>query len=476
MRLERVGNGSRRGSAVAEQLARCRGIICLILALACQKCWLEVATVSSLLSFPALGLDRHAVFFLTEGATMLLAALFASRLRALLDRGAFYSVMGTLLAASMILSLFANLPGAPTALLTVAGALVGGIAASILYLAIMALLCVLGPVLAVVVYLLGTILSFYFIVVCYALPQEVLPAIALLLSVVPYIALWGGSSCLRSDEAAIVPKDERMPHGAWKVLVLLSVMGFVFSLQESGMGNALFASGSMSAIGSHIVEAAFFLGIVFLGDRFHYVTVVRFALPVTALLFLFMPTNTLVTKAVSDVSGAAFYSLVTIYGVFTLFVLCSRHGYSPLRLFGLVFGAHNLCTMLGNLVTQLATYAAISPEMRSYLLLGVALLAMGYMFYLVVGGDAFSLWPRSFDDGAAPADPEEARRIACRLLAEEHGLTAREEEIVGLLAEGLSFPEIQEKLCLAEGTMKTHRRNIYAKCGVHSREALIDLL
>jgi LuxR family maltose regulon positive regulatory protein len=48
-------------------------------------------------------------------------------------------------------------------------------------------------------------------------------------------------------------------------------------------------------------------------------------------------------------------------------------------------------------------------------------------------------------------------------------LTEREVEILQLIAEGLTNPEIANRLFLSLHTVKTHTRNIYSKLGVHNR-------
>jgi LuxR family maltose regulon positive regulatory protein len=48
-------------------------------------------------------------------------------------------------------------------------------------------------------------------------------------------------------------------------------------------------------------------------------------------------------------------------------------------------------------------------------------------------------------------------------------LTEREIEVLTLIAEGLSNPEIAEKLVLSVGTVKTHVKHIYGKLGVDDR-------
>jgi DNA-binding NarL/FixJ family response regulator len=53
-------------------------------------------------------------------------------------------------------------------------------------------------------------------------------------------------------------------------------------------------------------------------------------------------------------------------------------------------------------------------------------------------------------------------------VASSAALTAREREVLQLLAEGLSSPEIGRRLFVATSTVETHRRNVMRKLGIHS--------
>jgi DNA-binding NarL/FixJ family response regulator len=57
----------------------------------------------------------------------------------------------------------------------------------------------------------------------------------------------------------------------------------------------------------------------------------------------------------------------------------------------------------------------------------------------------------------------------------ENALTAREREIVSLVAEGLSNKEIARHLGVTDGTVKIHLHNIYRKLDVGNRTALTAL-
>ena len=54
------------------------------------------------------------------------------------------------------------------------------------------------------------------------------------------------------------------------------------------------------------------------------------------------------------------------------------------------------------------------------------------------------------------------------------GLSAREAEIMSLIASGHTNGEIATRLFLAEKTVKNHVNRIYAKLGVGSRHAAIS--
>lgn len=75
--------------------------------------------------------------------------------------------------------------------------------------------------------------------------------------------------------------------------------------------------------------------------------------------------------------------------------------------------------------------------------------------------------------GAIPGLDLAAR---CRDIALERGLTPREFEVLTVLAHGNSLARVQSDLVISEGTAITHRRNIYRKLDVHSKQELLDFV
>lgn len=64
-------------------------------------------------------------------------------------------------------------------------------------------------------------------------------------------------------------------------------------------------------------------------------------------------------------------------------------------------------------------------------------------------------------------------RIQPRATDEQAPLTPRERQIVGLVAEGRSGPEIAAELHITHDTVRTHVRNAMAKVGARSRAHLV---
>lgn len=115
--------------------------------------------------------------------------------------------------------------------------------------------------------------------------------------------------------------------------------------------------------------------------------------------------------------------------------------------------------------------------------------AIGFVMVLIAGNivgiildrgrqEYASDLPRELaDEEPTEKAPEEnAVLVACGGLAQEYRLTRREEEILRLLAEGMTASAIAETLVVSTSTAKSHMRNIYAKLDVHTQSELLLLI
>ena len=74
------------------------------------------------------------------------------------------------------------------------------------------------------------------------------------------------------------------------------------------------------------------------------------------------------------------------------------------------------------------------------------------------------------------AAPGESRRENVEGIASEYFLTAREADVLLLLAKGYSQRGIAGKLDVSDNTVRTHMRNLYRKLQIHSRQEAIELV
>ena len=76
----------------------------------------------------------------------------------------------------------------------------------------------------------------------------------------------------------------------------------------------------------------------------------------------------------------------------------------------------------------------------------------------------------------APPATESSQEHRIKELAAEFSLSARETEIVMLIARGFTTDNVAKKLVISPYTANTHIRHVYEKVGIHKRSELIDYI
>lgn len=81
-------------------------------------------------------------------------------------------------------------------------------------------------------------------------------------------------------------------------------------------------------------------------------------------------------------------------------------------------------------------------------------------------------------DANVAEGPQYRDRVSkqCALVQQNFRLSNRETEVMELLVRGNTVAHIAEELVVAENTIRTHSKRIYAKLAVHKRQELIDLV
>ncbi|MER7844880.1 response regulator transcription factor [Kitasatospora sp. NPDC096077] len=80
---------------------------------------------------------------------------------------------------------------------------------------------------------------------------------------------------------------------------------------------------------------------------------------------------------------------------------------------------------------------------------------------------------RSAAAGRSALAPSVADRLLERMRTPAAALSARETEVLGLVADGLTNQQISQHLHLSQATVKSHLVHIYTKLGVDSRTAAV---
>lgn len=201
--------------------------------------------------------------------------------------------------------------------------------------------------------------------------------------------------------------------------------------------------------------------------------------PIVVVGLLAMPylaTGQVVETVCAAAAIVAFQSWIMLSSV-QLSDIKERIGWDEARLSFLektVFSAGWLTAFLATYVIagslQGSTLQSAAFDVRLLVVYAVVLVACCLMASLIERKDKARVLDKALELSENQMD------IIFEEIARKHGLTAREREVLVLLAKGYSRPVLCEKLVIAESTARSHSKHVYQKLGIHAREELYDLV
>lgn len=369
--------------------------------------------------------------------------------------------------------------GEATSLGYIAGALITGIGSATEIILWAELLANRGARQVVVYSVLATVVGSLFYCVIMVLPGLVARLVTAVLPAVE-MALFCRQRALvvnaRVSYAAPTPADAAERRSLVEIGLVALFFGFSY-----GMMKGFFVPGSdeLIAIRDWLNIAALILGALavlltmsVLRMDFRHMTY-QVALPLMASGFVLFSLGyplDLVGFAAHQMGYQYFYIIIwALWAVLSLeqqrppakYATVSMAAIMGGQLVGSVVGAH-LVTVSTN-PYHIAVVAACSV----FVILLVALFAFESPF---PGSD------RAFFPVAAKEDEGAERKRSLESLAQSRGLSPRETEVLEFLAKGRNRSFISTQLVISEETTKTYIKRIYRKFGVHSQQALLDLI
>lgn len=186
---------------------------------------------------------------------------------------------------------------------------------------------------------------------------------------------------------------------------------------------------------------------------------------------------------------ASLIVVTTSYNMFTLALWCIftnvAHGtaYNPVYVFGWGRGGSAFGSTLGRAAAVLISLYIPTSQPIQEIIGAVLVIGAIVALLFVLNESTLNEALRKTEQVNEPDDSfcQRSNKLpswkdACAGVGRHFGLTNRETEVLELLSRGRTTSYIADSLGIAYNTAKGHVRNLYAKCDVHSREEVIDLV
>ncbi len=419
-------------------------------------------------------------------AASLLALGFVRRLDKVFSLPAFWVVSALVTSAvcALLFLVFCNvvpLDGPSRLLVTRCGMVFIGLGAGVLVQCCATAFACLRPVSMAVGFSLGCIIMFiaYFTLAMSRTMNETVAGVGFCL--LPLIA----ALLLRNSRTTIVERLSLWPSGKsvyarGYVLMCISfgVFSFAMTAKAAMEPEWEFAVASDTSVVGILLISLLFLYLVAIKTKplgtFKLLKIV-YSLSVVLLTACIALQRLSLDPFMSIVFNADCILLIMVLFLLTTFVANANEAY-VCKVIGIAFATAAVGMALGWVVCKLI-YAQFGHD-RVYFTIAIACATA------VFSSISFSSknFPYLTTNGEAAKKMQRTKEAAAllnvdfnKLLAEKMDLSAREAEVLELLASGYNAVSIAEKLQVSYNTGRTHVRNVYKKLGVHSHAELLDV-
>lgn len=264
---------------------------------------------------------------------------------------------------------------------------------------------------------------------------------------------------------------------AWHLVVIGIFIGFLAGLavRTSGTSNILFAIAAASALSA----AASIIYVTKMKRIIDFVLAERILFALLALGLLSLVLLPLKISALTAFAVCVFGCGIFFFAQINLLVSWIRK-YKPLL--AATHYAWGSVTWIGGLALGWSVQIAVGYIQGADANANAIVAECLVLAVLLILVSAFSPFGSESDINNAGKAETESRKgegiwnTALLLLAEEHGLSAKELEVFRYLARGRNAGFIRDEMVLSEHTVKTHIYHIYKKLSINSQQELISVV
>lgn len=251
-------------------------------------------------------------------------------------------------------------------------------------------------------------------------------------------------------------------HTPWRFLITSAIQGLALGVMHDLLSEGSFAAFSAAGfcVGAILLAITAIVVMQDFNTLFY-----RVGFPMMALGF-FIVANMPEDLAIGCIFLDAGYCYQYLISCCLCAYLAQHFNQSPIWIVGISTGSLLLGQFLGGLLASTLENDSTTASFIALLLLCSAL-------YLFSNQNLTSGWGSIRPGRSTAADP---LCETCRDVADAHGLSNREKDVMILLVKGHTRKEISEELHLSEETIKSHTSNVYQKTSVHSKRELARLV